>query len=270
MCASVFSLAPRCAAETKRAEFPRFYFVSDSTLLEILSLGSDPAAVVPHFQSGLFDSLSGVTFDPADRHKITEMWSREGERVALARPVDARGNVEAWLARLVGGMQETLKGAIRRAAREVDELELGEFLFSRPAQVALLGLQFQWTADTAAALHGAARDEKGALTRALRKAEATLRELVALALRPDLTKTQRTALETAVTVYIHQKEATEELVRARVRDPGDFLWLRQCRFAWREVRPPPHPHPPLLPACALARSCVGAPQPPRNTRKTRN
>jgi hypothetical protein len=51
--------------ETKRAEFPRFYFVSDPTLLEILSLGSDPAAVVPHFQSGLFDSLTAVTFDKA-------------------------------------------------------------------------------------------------------------------------------------------------------------------------------------------------------------
>ena len=51
--------------ETKRAEFPRFYFVSDPTLLEILSLGSDPAAVVPHFQSGLFDSLTSITFDKA-------------------------------------------------------------------------------------------------------------------------------------------------------------------------------------------------------------
>ena len=42
-----------------------FYFVSDPTLLEILSLGSDPPSVVPHFQSGLFDSLSNVTFDKA-------------------------------------------------------------------------------------------------------------------------------------------------------------------------------------------------------------
>ena len=56
--------------ETKRAEFPRFYFVSDPTLLEILSLGSDPPSVVPHFQSGLFDSLTNVTFD-----KVRELLS---------------------------------------------------------------------------------------------------------------------------------------------------------------------------------------------------
>ena len=35
--------------DTKRAQFPRFYFVSDPTLLEILSLGSDPPSVTPHF-----------------------------------------------------------------------------------------------------------------------------------------------------------------------------------------------------------------------------
>jgi len=35
---------------------------------------------------------------------------------------------------------------------------------------------------------------------------------------------------------MHQKEATEELVRARVRDPRDFRWLKQCRFTWRSDR----------------------------------
>jgi dynein heavy chain len=54
--------------EAKRAEFPRFYFVSDPTLLEILSLGSDPPSIVPHFQSGLFDSLTNVTFDKVASH----------------------------------------------------------------------------------------------------------------------------------------------------------------------------------------------------------
>jgi dynein heavy chain len=59
----------------------RFYFVSDPTLLEILSLGSDPPSVVLHFQSGLFDSLSNVTFDKADKTRMLEMFSQQGEKV---------------------------------------------------------------------------------------------------------------------------------------------------------------------------------------------
>ena len=156
----------------------------------------------------------------------------------LRRPVDARGPVEVWLQRLVTEMQETMRYLIRETAYDVQEedLNLAEFLFSQPAQVALLGLQLRWTGETQAALQAAARGEKGALTRALKRAEATLRELVALALRNDLTKLQRTALETCITVYIHQKEATEDLVRKRVRDPRDFEWLKQCRLTWREDR----------------------------------
>lgn len=62
----------------------------------------------------------------------------------------AAGMVEAWLQRLVEGMQGTMKTLIRRAARSVNEMGLQDFLFGHPAQIALLGLQFQWTADTQA------------------------------------------------------------------------------------------------------------------------
>ena len=56
--------------------------------------------------------------------------------------------VEGWLAKVVDGMQGTMKAIIKRANRNVNEMKLDEFLFSHPAQIALLGLQFQWTADT--------------------------------------------------------------------------------------------------------------------------
>ncbi len=58
--------------------------------------------------------------------------------------------VEAWLQRLVEGMQGTVKAVVKRAARNVAEMGLRDFIFGHPAQVALLGLQFQWTADTQA------------------------------------------------------------------------------------------------------------------------
>jgi dynein heavy chain, axonemal len=57
-----------------------------------------------------------------------------------------------------------------------------------------------------------------------------------MALRTDLTGTQRTALETCITVHMHQREATEGLVQNKVRDPSDFEWLKHVRCAWREER----------------------------------
>jgi dynein heavy chain, axonemal len=55
--------------ESKRALFPRFYFVSDPVLLEILSQGSDPPAIQPYFQA-CFDSIDWVDFDEKDKKKI--------------------------------------------------------------------------------------------------------------------------------------------------------------------------------------------------------
>ena len=57
------------------------------------------------------------------------------------------GIVEVWLQRLGEGMQGTVKAIVKRAARNVYEMDLQSFIFSHPAQMALLGIQFQWTAD---------------------------------------------------------------------------------------------------------------------------
>ena len=139
--------------EGKRALFPRFYFVSDPTLLEILSQGSDPRAVAQHFQSGLFDSLASLAFDDAGgaaaalgggralptaatattsetssssssppaplSNRIVAMVSAQGERVNLDRPVEAAGMAEAWLSRLVDGMKCTVRANLKAAVRAI-------------------------------------------------------------------------------------------------------------------------------------------------------
>ena len=91
--------------EKKRDVFPRFYFLSDPGLLEILGQASDPTSIQPHL-SGLFDNLNSVKFAG---HAIVECFSREMDKLVLQKPVSAVGNVEVWLYDLMEFSQQVLE-----------------------------------------------------------------------------------------------------------------------------------------------------------------
>jgi dynein heavy chain len=155
------------------------------------------------------------------------------DKISLVdNPVMAQGNIEAWLQALVTGMQTAVKSIIKRAPTDFLEQELETFILSHPAQVSLLGIQFAWTADTQAGL-AAARTDKGVMNKALKNADTMLRDLITITTKPNLTKIERTNVETCITVHVHQRDTTEDLVKKRVKDPTDFEWLKQARFYWR-------------------------------------
>jgi len=82
---------------TKRAAFPRFYFLSNDELLEILSQTRNVQAVQPHL-SKCFDNMKKIEFTKVkDSKEIVGMWSSEFEFVAFSTPVMAIGPVEHWL-----------------------------------------------------------------------------------------------------------------------------------------------------------------------------
>ena len=58
--------------------------------------------------------------------------------------------------------------------------------------------------------------------------------MVTITVRSDLSRIQRPNLETCITVHMHQKESTEDLVRRKVGPaPGFCAWQRGTGFALR-------------------------------------
>jgi dynein heavy chain len=81
--------------ENKRRQFPRFYFISNDDLLEILGQSKNPPGVMPHMKK-LFDNIKTLTLVKTTANgpmAATEMRSNEDEVVSFDGQVSFQMNL---------------------------------------------------------------------------------------------------------------------------------------------------------------------------------
>ncbi|XP_028810647.1 dynein heavy chain 6, axonemal isoform X2 [Denticeps clupeoides] len=238
--------------ESKRVIFPRFYFLSNEELLEILAQTRNPQAVQPHLRK-CFDAVSRLEFAMVSKsndeskgsathqnqaqqlysNDILAMVSPEGEKVGLGKTLKARGNVEDWLGKVEEAMFSSLRQLSKEAIADYWNKPRVEWVVAGHAsQVVLTISQLMWCTDMTNCLEG---DHDH--FQALREFELTnferLNALAAL-VRGNLPKLHRNIITALITVDVHARDIVTDLVKQKVDSSSNFEWQRQLRYYWDE------------------------------------
>ena len=160
------------------------------------------------------------------------MVANDKEEVPFSTPLNLQGNVEDYLGEITTQMQETIRDICRDCGSESDSMSCEDIVARFPAQVGILALQFNWTNDTEDALRKT-RTDRSSMANANKKAQSVLNDFITMTVLDKWDKLQRTNIETLITIQVHQKDVTEQLVKLKVKDPQDFEWLKQARLYWR-------------------------------------
>ncbi|CAK7297493.1 Dynein axonemal heavy chain 6 [Vulpes lagopus] len=234
--------------ESKRVIFPRFYFLSNDELLEILAQTRNPQAVQPHLRK-CFDSISklefalmpptegkipGVEGEPEKvyTNDILAMLSPEGERVSLGKGLKARGNVEEWLGKVEEAMFVSLRRLCKAAIADYQAKPRTNWVIAgHPSQVILTISQIMWCRELTECLEREGGNHIEALED-FEKVNFERLNALAVIVRGSLPKLHRNIITALITIDVHARDIVTELVQAKVEEVDSFDWQRQLRYYW--------------------------------------
>ena len=219
--------------ETKRAAYPRFYFVAAADLLDILSKGSNPQLILKHLPK-CFDNIKTLEFEKDPRGEPTRqaigMYSGENEFVGWTRPFTCEGAVEVWLDGLTHHTHEELKALLLNSVTAFEEKPRDQFIFDWCAELAQVVCRIVYTEDVVFAFDQLEEGNDRALTQYNAKQVELLNRYAELILG-ELTSNDRRKIIMLVTLDVHARDVVQGLIDSKAESAQNFAWMSQLKFS---------------------------------------
>eukprot|EP01138_Halocafeteria_seosinensis_P001392 gb/GECG01001428.1/.p1 GENE.gb/GECG01001428.1/~~gb/GECG01001428.1/.p1 ORF type:complete len:4689 (+),score=693.48 gb/GECG01001428.1/:1-14067(+) len=236
--------------EQKRKAFPRFYFVSDADLLEILGQARDPVLVQKHL-SKCFMGIKSLAIDSSNRDSksgpvAVAMNSPDGESVPLESNVILQGAVENWLNDLEYRMRISIRKSLgetliafrdaNKASNEKRQQALSNWIRDYPGQLLITTGMIMFNNSCERQLRNVASGGSKALKKLVKNQHKYLTLLAAI-VRQDLDSVMRKKMIALITMELHSRDVMDRLRRAKCSSTDDFTWNSQLRLSWRRPDP---------------------------------
>ncbi|XP_078503488.1 dynein axonemal heavy chain 14 [Lissotriton helveticus] len=218
--------------EIKRRGFPRFYFLSNEELLDILAESKNPNVVQPHLVK-CFENIRGMDIQKqgASLAEVVMIRSAEGETIPLTKKVRVRGSVEQWLGNVESSMFDIVKRLMKSGVADWNQLEFKKWVLAHPGQVVLVVSQIMFNKECVKSFQSS---ESGSeMKRVHAELMNQLEELAEMS-ADVLHLHQQTTLEALLILYVHCRDILADLLKKKVNSPDDFEWSRQLRYEWNE------------------------------------
>eukprot|EP01059_Diplonema_ambulator_P034998 TRINITY_DN8108_c0_g1_i3.p1 TRINITY_DN8108_c0_g1~~TRINITY_DN8108_c0_g1_i3.p1 ORF type:complete len:4672 (+),score=1974.47 TRINITY_DN8108_c0_g1_i3:105-14120(+) len=225
--------------ESKKKIFPRFFFLADSDLVDILSKSSIPVQVMAHM-SKVIDAIDTFTFleegiPDADKCTVDGFVSLQGESIQMPFQYRCEGAVESWLDGCVSSMKKTMKAKINDANVSYMENPRISWIFNHCCQAVVVASRIQFTWETNVAFNQLEDGNETALKDHLKVQQKQLSEEIRLVLG-TLTPNNRAMLVHLITIDVHNRDVVQWLIDERAETDAHFTWQSQLRYHWDEAK----------------------------------
>jgi len=216
---------------SKRRSFPRFYFVSPTDLLDILSNGSSPAKIMVHMPK-IFQAIDTLELkEEGVRPAAIGMHSCVGkEYVPFTDNLKLLGKVENYLQDVIDIMRKSLNNIAGDSLKRFGSMKKDDWLKDDPAQITLLINLMQWCIAVENGFEKVKTDPT-AMKTALSEQIVLLKNLIIM-VQGDLDKPMRQKIMCMITMDAHSRDIIDKLNNAGVTSGDDFQWQSQLKAYW--------------------------------------